>query len=139
MADMIEKNNMFSVEIEPWHRKGVILDSPPTSAEAIEAAGMNWEVDKRQLFYHAWDTPALFGPRPVFKEVENRFGLFRMTDNKLFGVVSKEYQVVQNRESFEFFDPLVREGVASYETAGVLTDGRVWILARVDQRTCRVQ
>lgn len=131
--DMIEKNNMFSVELEPWHKKGIILDNPPTSAEAIVAAGMDWNVDKRQLYYEKPQNdivPALLFRRK-FEPAEKRFGLFRETDNKLFGVVSDAYQVVQNTESFEFFDPMVREGMASYETAGVLTDGRVWILARI--------
>ena len=125
MAHMIEDNKMFSVVQEPWHKQGVVLDSPPTSEEAIKAAGMDWDVLKLQLFY----TPG-YGSYSMHP-AENAFGLFRETDNKLFGVVSEDYTVVQNRESFAFFDPLVREGMADYETAGVLTDGRVWVLARV--------
>jgi phage/plasmid-like protein (TIGR03299 family) len=132
MSDMIENNNMFSVSLVPWHKKGVVLDAPPTSAEAIQAAGMDWDVEKRQLYYHA-EHPTIEHPEGenFFNPAEGRFGLFRATDSKLFGVVSQDYEVVQNRDSFSFFDPMIQEGIATYETAGVLTDGRVWILARV--------
>ena len=131
MADMIEGNRMFSVALEPWHKKGVILDAPPTSEEAIVQADMDWHVDKRQLYYAQKLLPGDFASEIIHKEAPNAFGLFRDTDNKMFGVVSSDYEVVQNKDSFAFFDPLVREGIASYETAGVLTDGRVWILAKV--------
>jgi hypothetical protein len=50
----------------------------------------------------------------------------------LLGVVSRRYQPLQNVEAFEFFDPIVGEKKAYFETAGALGEGeRVWVMARM--------
>jgi phage/plasmid-like protein (TIGR03299 family) len=127
MSHMIEGNNMFSVKLEPWHKLGIILDEPPTSAEAIKAAGMDWQVQTRNLF---WKTPA-----GHLAAIPNRVALVRSTDEKLLSVVSDGYKPLQNVEAFEWFDPLVEAKMASYETAGVLCEGRkVWVLAKLAQQ-----
>ena len=53
----------------------------------------------------------------------------RDLDQKVLGVVSNRYKVVQNEDAFAFTDALLGEGV-TYETAGSLADGkRTWMLA----------
>ena len=133
MAHMIDQQKMFSVSVEPWHHLGVVLDSPPTSAEAIQAAGMAWEVQKRKLF---WEVPPKAGAPDVYvrQEVPNRVALVRDEDEKLLAVVSPEYQVLQNKNAFAWFDPIVQAGQATYETAGVLCEGKkIWIMARLSK------
>ena len=50
----------------------------------------------------------------------------------LLGVVSKRYRPLQNNEAFKFFDPIVGEGNAYYETAGSLGQGeRIWVMAKL--------
>lgn len=56
----------------------------------------------------------------------------RGLDQKILGVVSARYQVVQNEEAFT--DELLGEGVR-YETVDSLQDGRrVFILARLPEK-----
>ena len=58
----------------------------------------------------------------------------RDTDNRVLGVVTDRYKVVQNEDAFAFTDKLLGEGV-TYETAGSLQEGRrTWLLARLPQR-----
>jgi len=57
----------------------------------------------------------------------------RETDNRVLGVVSDRYKIVQNHEAFAFVDALLGEGVR-FETAGSLHGGRkVWMLAKLPE------
>jgi phage/plasmid-like protein (TIGR03299 family) len=50
----------------------------------------------------------------------------------LFGVVSRRYQPLQNIEAFAFFDHIVGEKKAHFETAGALGGGeRIWVMVRM--------
>jgi len=114
-----EVENMFSVAETPWHGLGVILNKPPTSREAIVAAGLDWQVACEPLF-------------TAGGEKVDRRAVRRTSDNSLLGDVGGDFTPLQNAEAFEFFDAAVASGLASYETAGSLRAGRrVWILARM--------
>lgn len=127
MAHEIE-TAMF-VKQPAWHGLGVVLQNPPTSKEAIIAAGLNWELEKRPLFWNK-------GMPPVMTQVENRVGLVRNTDEAIMAVVSDQYEPLQNTEAFNFFDPYITAGVASYEAAGSLRGGqRIWVLAKLNKQS----
>ena len=120
---------MMYVGEVPWHRLGTALKNPATAAEAIHAASLDWEVVKRPLFFEHGST---------MQPVLNRFGVVRDDLLKrpgpmpVLGIVGAEYKPLQNRDAFQWFDPIVGEGKAIYHTAGALGDGeRVWILAKL--------
>jgi phage/plasmid-like protein (TIGR03299 family) len=125
---------MFYVDAPAWHGLGTKLDAPPTSREAIRAAGLEWTVVKAPL-YIAGGTRLHEVPR--LHEIPGRFALVRRDklgepDCHVFGIAGREYVPLQNDEAFEFFDPLVSDGHATYETAGALRRGeRIWIQARL--------
>ena len=39
----------FSVKEKAWHNQGCILDSPPTSEEAVKLAGLDYDVIKSPI------------------------------------------------------------------------------------------
>ena len=43
---------MFSVGETPWHREGVVLETPPASiSEALELAGLDFDVELTPLYH----------------------------------------------------------------------------------------
>lgn len=96
----------------PWHGEGTSVEELMTAAEALQASGLDWEVEKRNL-------------RVVGGEVyPDRWATVRTSDGKPLGIVGSRYQIIQNAKAFEFADNLVDSGEAKYETAGSLWGGR---------------
>jgi len=123
------KAAMFYVDEKPWHGLGAKLDHPPTSKEAIRAAGLNWCVAKVPLFYH--ESMERVGIVPDLHAIIPTVG-WKERERPVFGVVSDQYEPLQNSDAFAFFDPLIEKGYATYETAGALGKGeRVWVLAKL--------
>ncbi len=113
---------MFSVRETPWHGLGRIIMDAPASHEALELAGLDWQVESRNIYS---GTGAMI---PGYR------ANVRSTDDAVLGVVSDRYRIVQNEEAFQFTDDLLGEGV-TYETAGSLQGGKkVWMLARLPRK-----
>lgn len=113
---------MFYTRVAPWHGLGVRVENALNSAEALKASGLDWNVIQKTIMTE--DSV----PIPGYK------ANIRDTDNKVLGVVSDRYRVVQNSEAFAFTDALLSEGV-KYETAGSLQDGKkIWLLAKLPDK-----
>ncbi len=123
------KAAMFYVGEKPWHDEGTKLENPPNAAEAIKAASLDWSLAKAPLFYHRSLTDTAVLPDTYAVVPDERW-----PDKKkpVLGIVSGRYEILQNKDAFAFFDPLVKNDYATYETAGALGSGeRVWVLARL--------
>jgi phage/plasmid-like protein (TIGR03299 family) len=119
-----EIDTMAYVGEKPWHGLGVKMDKVMTSAEAIKAAGLDWEVKKFPVFAQL----------DAEKAVELPWKMATVRTDKMLpiGDVGQAYTPVQNREAFSFFDAVVGVKEAMYHTAGSLLGGeRVWILAKL--------
>jgi len=113
---------MFYVRVAPWHGLGVCVESALNSADALKMSGLDWNVIQHPIMTDAGDVI------PGYK------ANIRDKDNRVLGVVTDRYRVVQNSEAFAFTDALLGEGV-QYETAGSLQDGRrIWILAKLPDK-----
>lgn len=132
------KYSFMSVQEKAWHGLGQVIDRYPTSSEAVQHAGLDYIVEKRPLF--TYDTINHVGvaiddvliPDVM---VPNYFATIRADTEQVLGVVGNDYEVVQNRDAFSFFDAIVGggEGIL-YETAGALGNGeRVFITAKLPE------
>lgn len=103
----------------PWHKYGTYFKKGFTSEEALEHAGLDYEVELREL--------------KTGSQVLNSHKAVVRTDNEgVLGVVGNGYEPLQNKDAFRFFDALVEGKEARYETAGALKEGRqIWLLAKI--------
>ena len=115
-----EKHSFFSVNEKAWHGLGQIVEDFPTSAEAIQFAGLDYIVEKRPIF------------TSTEIQVPDFFATLRTDTNQVLGVVGKDYEIVQNVDAFSFFDSIVGGDGIQYETAGALGKGeRIFITAKL--------
>lgn len=128
--------SFFSVQQKAWHGLGQIVSDYPTSEEAIKHAGLDYEVLKKPVVIKNVGLQDQQDGQPaqgIDIEIPERFGTYRSDTNQGFDVVGKDYQIVQNREAFSFFDAIVggNDGIL-YETAGALGRGeRIFITAKL--------
>ena len=113
---------MFYVREAPWHGLGVRVESALNSEDALVMSGLNWNVIQKPIMTASGNL--ITGYRANIRD----------SDNRVLGVVTDRYRVVQNSEAFAFTDALLGEGV-KYETAGSLQDGKkIWILAKLPDK-----
>jgi phage/plasmid-like protein (TIGR03299 family) len=108
----------------PWHGLGTRVPADLTPEQMLDAAGLNWEVEKIPAFANiaGIDTPI------------GQSALVRKSDNKMLDVVSDDWNPVQNQTAFEFFDEYVRAGDMEMNTAGSLKGGQIiWGLAKIKE------
>ena len=106
-------------EPSPWYNLGIELNHPKTAREAIKMAGLDYTVMKK-----------LIELKPGSKQYA--YATVRTDTHDVLGFVNKSYKLIQNIDAFTFFDDLVAENEAIYETAGVLGKGEcIWILAKL--------
>ena len=120
------KHSFFSVKEKAWHGLGQIVSDYPTSAEAIKFAGLDYQVVKLPNSHQL--------PNGEMKVSGTSFFTCRADNNVILGdKLGLEYEVVQNKDAFTFFDSIVggKDGIL-YETAGALGRGeRIFITAKL--------
>ena len=130
-------DSMFSVRAMPWHGLGVVLDEYPRSIDdALDKAGLGWKVTHGDVL--VVKTPEWtddFGTMhpPELVPAKGFKANLREDTGEVLGIVSDEYEVVDNRDAFRFLDALIGSDL-HFETAGSLWGGRrVWCLARLPE------
>lgn len=122
--------SFFSVKEKAWHGLGQIVDQYPTSAEALQFAGLDYEVTKEDLFTTCYNTDGQAMDNN--NQVKSHFATMRKDTGDILGVVGKDYEIVQNKDAFTFFDSIVGGDGIQYETAGALGKGeRIFITAKL--------
>lgn len=113
-----------------WHKQGNVIpaddDRRFSIADSLELSGLDWRVSKADIAYGLGDQ---FGIVPGYYATVRT-----MADGSTqpLGVVGDRYEVLQNHEAFEWFQPWLDTKEVAIETAGSLKGGRnVWVMARV--------
>src|SRR6202158_3778041 len=121
------KVEMAYVGDTPWHGLGNVLTPGAAIEEWIYAAGMDWRIQRGRVRYAvSRDSDAT-----DYREFDDRVVLFRGDSKAPLGIVSDGFQIVQPRETIEFFRDLVGNAGGQLETAGTLFRGRkFWAMAR---------
>lgn len=144
------KNTTFATRKElAWHGLGKVVDAM-TSEEAIKLGGLDFEVGLAPL-YAGVETNIDIDDTSKYpsiirngqgkltdvsfsscKEIKTNFATFRKDTKDVFGVVGSRFTVVQNWEAFDFFDSIIGDGHAQYETVGALGNGeKIFITAKL--------
>jgi phage/plasmid-like protein (TIGR03299 family) len=129
----------------PWHKIGKTIKNTTSISEAIEKAGLDWQV--RTVPLMAFDEQKVVNGLTVFgsgsydgQELLPKRALtkvpwkatVRATDNHILGVVGEKYTPLQNDKAFAWFQPFLEAGEATLDVAGSLRQGRhVFILAKI--------
>lgn len=133
-----------------WHSLGRVVDSM-NSAECMKQAGLDFTVELAPMYAsvgEALQDEVAKEKKIAIREkvgigaytlsqgllVPNAYATYRTDTNQVLGTVGNRYEVIQNIEAFDFFDEVIGEGHAQYETAGALGDGQtIFITAKLPE------
>ena len=101
-----------------WHGQGVVTEGTLPAREAFETADALFTVEKRELFFPR--TTSDMGDEQLWQPTES-FAVVRTDTQTLLGVVSKQYEIVQN-DSLLRMAEFIREEV-DMDCVIVLADG----------------
>ena len=121
-ASGIQRRSFASLRQPAWHGLGQILEAPITDKDWLKTAGLDYDVEKMPLY------------RKDMETVPTHFAIVHSKTQQTLGVVTKDYQPVQNVELMDWIRGL--DGYCNdvtIETAAALGKGEtVFISARCD-------
>lgn len=112
--------SIFAVRRPTWHRlEGTPLaQSPETAIECIQAAGIDWTVEKEPMFISR-------GEENGFERVPDAYAIIRSSDKQILGTTGSQYTPVQNHELSDWvYDNFVKPGHGEVDVCGSLQGGR---------------
>jgi len=144
------KRTTFATRKElAWHKLGKVVNAM-TSKEAIVLGGLDFEVGLAPVYaqlpevskeetknFNSLIINGIIGERSFYQSrlLSSNQITYRKDINHVFGVVGSRYEPIQNIEAFEFFDSIIGEGHAEYETVGALGNGeKVFLTAKIPSK-----
>ena len=108
-------------ERKAWYEtQGITLENVTSLDVALKLSGLDFEVEKKPVYFNStfgMTNEAGKNLPPKFTKIEGQFTTVRTDTMQPFGVVTDAYEILQNRDAFDFLDSLAAEG-AKFETAG---------------------
>lgn len=119
------KHSFFSVQENAWHGLGQVVQGYPTSKEALQLAGLDFNIEKRPNIHRLDNGSEIVS--------DTSFFTYRTDTGHILGDrLGADYSIVQNIDAFSFFDEIVGGDGIQYETAGALGNGeKIFITAKL--------
>lgn len=114
-----------------WHGQGVVTEGTLPAREAFEIADALFTVEKRELQYPSYATVGANDANCWSNTPAGVFGVVRTDTQALLGVVSKQYEIVQN-ESLLRMAEFIREEVAMDSVVVLANGGKVCFTATLN-------
>lgn len=105
-----------------WSAIGKSVQECKDLESVLKTSGLDYTVEKRPVWVNA-------GPVDLtdcMNKVPNRFATVRMTDNHVYDIVSDKFEIVQNRDAFDFIRYIGDD--ISFIKAGETFNGMVYII-----------
>ena len=136
----------YTVNGAPW-AIGKDVSDCHNSAEVMHKAGLDFIVDKCDLMARM-----PFGLKrnnivneiagefsrdgKIYRELVGYYATYRADTSEPLGLVKEKYEVVQNVDAFKFFDDAIGEGMARWDRAGILNNGKkIYLSAKLPVET----
>jgi len=108
----------------PWHNLGQSVSEAMTTSECMIKAHLNYNIIQEIAAYNH---------KKNKRFIDDWMVNIREDNGDFLGMVRKSYQLIQNSETFQFFDALMGEKEAPiFQTAGALGNGeRIFVTAKM--------
>lgn len=109
-----------------WANIGKSVEECKDMEQVLKASGLDYEVEKRPVYMNnglGFDTAT--------SQIPNRFVTVRTSDNHPYDVVSDKFEIIQNRDAFDFVNYMGDE--FEFEKAGETESGMVYIIGSLPE------
>ena len=113
----MEKTIVKTNRVATWENVGKSANAKKI-ADALKAVGLNFEVEKRPIF---------FGPD--MKKIADKFATVRTDKEGYLGIVGKGYEICQNETAFGFADYIDEK--LKFTRGGMTYSGLCWIVGQL--------
>lgn len=115
-----------------WHGLGTVVQDAPTPKEALQIAGLDWEVVQYPLVAVKRGLAADGSETRTPLLIPERVANYRSDTDTMLGLVGGDYTPIQNAELADFCECLAEQGdVVKVESAGSIRNGqKVWFLLK---------
>jgi len=116
-------NQIITDRTTTWHAIGKSVEQCRDLEGVLRDSGLDYTVTKEPVFSF------VDGRNPGYREIPNRFITTRDTDGHLYDVVSDKFEVIQNRDAFDFVNYMGED--LQFEKAGETANGMVYIIGKL--------
>ena len=118
--------NAVTLRTPTWTSIGKDVRECVSMEQVLQQSGLDYKVVKRPIFYgDDWQDPV------GSHELINRYVTVRESDNHPYDVISDKFEIVQNRDAFDFVNYMGDE--VTFEKAGETATGMVYVIAKLPE------